>query len=160
MINDQLFLEVLLIGSRGKRYHLHPIWRNKSLKHLQDEIIKLENEINKDFEKIELKKADLQNVRKEKLQVRARIRWAEEGEKPTRYFCSLESRKRTNKTIPKIVKNDGTEVRDQKGNYSKWSKHFYADLYAYRERNNTVSVEEILVNLKDVPKLSNQEKKY
>ena len=34
--------------------------------------------------------------------IRAKIKWAEDGEKPTRYFCSLESRNFVNKTIPKV----------------------------------------------------------
>ena len=65
---------------------------------------------------IENKKEELENVRKEKLNgitVRSRVRWAEEGEKPTKYFCSLESRNYVNKTIPKVVKDDDSIVHNQ-----------------------------------------------
>jgi hypothetical protein len=34
--------------------------------------------------------------------VRSRARWVEEGEKPTKYFCHLESRNFLNKTIKKV----------------------------------------------------------
>jgi hypothetical protein len=37
----------------------------------------------------------LENLRKEKLKgnmIRSKARWVEEGEKPTKYFCHLESR--------------------------------------------------------------------
>ena len=37
--------------------------------------------------------------------------WAEEGEKPTKYFCSLESRNYVNRIIPQAVKEDGTSVK-------------------------------------------------
>ena len=40
------------------------------------------------------------------------MRLAEEGEKPTKYFCSLESRN-VNKTIPNVVKDDGSIVHSQ-----------------------------------------------
>ena len=44
--------------------------------------------------------------------IRAMIRWAE-GEKPTKYFCNLESRNSVNKAVPKNVKEDGTIINKQ-----------------------------------------------
>ena len=73
---------------------------------LQVEIKALEQDFNIDMlDILEQKKIELQNLRKEKLEgviIRSRTRWAEEGEKPTKYFCSLESRNFINKTIPKL----------------------------------------------------------
>ena len=37
---------------------------------------------------------------------RSRARWVEENEKPSHYFCSLESRIFFNKVIPRIEKGD------------------------------------------------------
>ena len=37
---------------------------------------------------------------------RSRARWVEEDEKPSHYFCSLESRNLLNQVIPKIEKGD------------------------------------------------------
>lgn len=51
------------------------------------------------------KKWALENIRKEKLRVnmiRSKARWLEEGNKPTNYFCHLESRKFLNNTIKKV----------------------------------------------------------
>ena len=62
-----------------------------------------------DLNQIE-EKIELEMIRKEKIQgllIRSRVRWAEEGENPTKYFYSLESRKYINKTIPKVMKDDG-----------------------------------------------------
>ena len=41
------------------------------------------------------------------------MQWIEEGEKPTRYFCGLESKKFTSKIIPKIERDDGKTITKQ-----------------------------------------------
>ena len=44
---------------------------------------------------LENKKQDLENIRKEKIKgkiIRSRVQWIEEGGKPTKYFCGLESK--------------------------------------------------------------------
>ena len=56
-------------------------------------------------------------LRKEKLKghcIRARAKWVEEGEKPTKYFCNMESRNYYSKLISKIELNSGTVITDQK----------------------------------------------
>lgn len=66
---------------------------------------KLEAEENINLHVIEEKRLLLENIRKEKMvghMIRGKARWVEEGEKPTRYFCSLENRNYINKTIKKI----------------------------------------------------------
>ena len=45
--------------------------------------------------------------------VRSRLRWAEEGEKPTKYFCCLESKNYVTKTIPKIIQENGNIINKQ-----------------------------------------------
>ena len=42
--------------------------------------------------------------------IRLRVKWIEEGEKPTKYFCGQESRNLTSRIKPKIEKEDGTIV--------------------------------------------------
>jgi hypothetical protein len=46
--------------------------------------------------------------------VRSRAQWVDEGEKPTKYFCGLESKNYTSKIIPKVEKDNGEIVTDQK----------------------------------------------
>lgn len=36
--------------------------------------------------------------------IRAKIKWIEDGEKPSKYFTSLESRNYINKQIPQVVR--------------------------------------------------------
>jgi hypothetical protein len=38
------------------------------------------------------------------------VQWIEEGEKPTKYFCGLESKIFTSKIIPKIERDDGKTI--------------------------------------------------
>ena len=51
-----------------------------------------------------------------------------DGERPTKYFCSLECHNYTEKTIKKIAKYDGSVVVDQKNILSEL-KNFYSNLF-------------------------------
>ena len=44
----------------------------------------------------------------------SRAKWMDEGEKSTKYFLHLENRHYTNKTIPKMIKEESIEITDQK----------------------------------------------
>ena len=46
--------------------------------------------------------------------LRSRANWIEHGEKPSKYFCSLEKRNYINKNVIKIVDNAGNIHTDQK----------------------------------------------
>lgn len=119
-ISDQLFLELLLLEIRGKTISYAAYKKKQSLLREQtliQEINNLEEDDTLDTNILEEKKTELQNIRKEKMQgilVRAKLRWAEEGEKPTKYFCNLESRNYTNKTIFKVIKDNGDIITKQK----------------------------------------------
>ena len=88
-ISDQLFLETLLMEIRGKTisYSSYKKKQNNLREHnLENEIKHLEEEEPLDLEKINEKKLELENFRIEKIQgimIRAKIKWTEEGEKPT-----------------------------------------------------------------------------
>ena len=113
---------------------------------LQKEIKILEESVNLDFFEIESKKAELEYLRKEKLQgvlVRSRMKRAEEGEKPTKYFCSLESRNYINKTILNITKDNGTTLNKQ-DEILKEVENFYKKLYSYQELEENINIEECL----------------
>ena len=78
-------------------------------KTLIEEIKTLEENLSEtNLDLLEIKKQNLEKIRKHKLQgihIRSRAKWVEEGEKPTHYFCSLESRNFTSKLIPKLESN-------------------------------------------------------
>ena len=59
----------------------------------------------------------LQNLRNEKMKgviARVKAKWGAEGEKSTRYFCSLEKRNYTEKLIQRLILDDQTEASDLK----------------------------------------------
>ena len=147
-ISDQLFLESLLITIRGKTISYSAFKKkqnNLREENLQKEIKILEEEEVVDVEKIEDCKNELENLRKEKLNgimVRARIRWAEEGEKPTEYFCSLEFRNYVNKIIPSVHKEDGTVINKQ-SEILQEVKNFYSNLFAYQDKDQDLNIEHI-----------------
>ena len=65
---------------------------------------------------LKTKQKELPELRKKKMEgmlIRSRARWIEEGEKVSKYFCSLERRYYTSKIIRKIEKQDGTIVTEQ-----------------------------------------------
>lgn len=86
--------------------------------------------------------------------VQAILRGAAKGEKPTKYFCTLESRNYTNKTIPKGLPDNGSFITKQE-DILKEVKQVYADFYTQREMND-LNINEIL-NM-DCPFLSEEEK--
>ena len=151
-ISDQLFLETLLMEIR-RRTISYSSFKKKQKgireQELEEEISKLEETENIDIEKISDKKNELENLRKEKIQglmVRAKIKWAEEGEKPTHYFCSLESRNYIYKTVMKLSKDDDNIINNQQEILDE-VKNFYSDLYKVRERNQDTKYQEILNDL-------------
>ena len=64
----------------------------------------LQNEINKTKKELEI--SELEKTRG--AQVRARIKWAEEEERSTKFFLNLEKSKAQGNTIHRLVKDDGS----------------------------------------------------
>lgn len=89
--------------------------------------------------------------------VRARVRWAEEGEKPTKYFCNLESRNHINKTIFKVTKDNGDTINKQE-EILKEVKNFYSNLYKTQDIIEDKDIQEIFKDLQTSPKLSLEER--
>lgn len=160
-ISDQLFLEILLTEIRGKTISYSAYKKKQKLlreQKLQEEIMELEKSPEINLNEIEEKKIELQNIRKEKMQgvmVRARVRWAEEGEKPTNYFCNLESRNYINKTIFRITKDDGSTINKQEG-ILKEIQSFYRELYSSKAVQ--CDIDNIFDSISDSPKLNNEDK--
>ena len=106
----------------------------------------------------EIKQEELENVRKEKnkgIIIRSRVKWTEEGEKPTKYFCNLESRNYINKTISRIEKDNRQTVTKQEDILNE-VKQFYENLYKNDDVNENQDNEivSILENIQQNTKLS------
>ena len=162
-INDQLFLETLLMEIRGKTISYSSYIKKQKIQRenlLSEEINRLEQTLNEDtINLLNTKKNELENIRKERLKgafIRSRAKWIEEGEKPSKYFCHLESRNFTNKLIPKIVESDGTVIKNQKEILEK-TKSFYQSLYGSREDSITNIDLENELHFPNIPKLSQEE---
>ena len=85
--------------------------------------------------------------------LRSRANWIEHGEKPSKYFCSLEKRNYINKNVTKIVDNAGNIHTDQKIILNQISL-FYQNLYSSRD-NSLIDFNFDL--LENVPKLLQNE---
>ena len=105
-INCEKFLEAMLLRLRGETIeYASKAKRKESNKEnlLISEIEMLESKL-VDIQSpvLEMKKTELEEIRSERLKgqwVRSRTQWNIEGEKPTKYFCSLETKNYLSKTI-------------------------------------------------------------
>ena len=157
-INDQLFLDVLLMKIRSKTISFASYKKRKfeeSEKKLLIDIDLLEKKIGlNQFEEdlLKAKQEELANIRDFRLRgmlLRSRARWVEDGEKVSSYFCNLEKRHFVDKSINKITIDDDNAITDKRDIVKEFN-NFYKCLYTKRDvRDAAVSD---LVS--DLPKLN------
>ena len=103
---------------------------------LADEILKLEQNLTEDkTQELEKLKSELTKLRQIKVKgaiIRPRATNLLEGEKPTKYFCSLETHKFLSKIIPKLETSDERILKNQH-DVSKESENIYNHLYSNKE---------------------------
>jgi hypothetical protein len=81
---------------------------------------------------IDILQSKLQYIKEIKIQgivTRAKATWKTEGEKCSRYFSNLEKRLYTDKIIPKLISQDGTEksnISDILSEQQSFYKHLYS----------------------------------
>ena len=134
VINDQLFLDVLLMEIRGKSIS-YASFKNKNRetreKDLTKTIADLENNETEDTaEQLETLKNELINIRHEKLKghmIRSRAQYIDQRERPTKYFCALEKHNYVSKIICNLELEDGTKITKQE-EILKETKKFYENL--------------------------------
>ena len=84
--------------------------------------------------------------------IRTKANWTENGEKPSKYFCSLEKRNFVNKNIVKVVNDKNESVTNQE------------EILNEINQNNDDKLEEVslstLLNENSVPKLSDEQKQF
>ena len=156
-INDQLFLETLLMMIRGNTIKYSSEKKKKRVKEenaLEEDIKRLENEIclnginvnNQTVVNLVQKQNELVNLRNEKIEdvmLRSKCRYMDRGEKPTNYFFSLETRNYTSKVINKLIDEDieYTKTKD----VLNCQKQFYEKLYDnVNEINDDTPIENII----------------
>ena len=79
------------------------------------------------------------------LKIPSRIRWVEDGESSSAYFCRLEKKHSSDHWFSAIRNSDGSFTSDLQGIVDGWSS-FYKDLFTYSSVNSTVQ-DEMLDNL-------------
>ena len=98
IVNDQLFLETLLLEIRAKTLSYSSFKKkekDKLEKNLIAEIKILEERNNPSLHSLTEMQHELEEIRKERLRgslIRLRSNWIDEGEQPTKYFCYLGTR--------------------------------------------------------------------
>ena len=89
-------------------------------------------------------------------QIRAREKWIEEGEKNTKYFCSLEKSRAKKKVITRLENESGGIVTDQIS-LIKEQVNYFSKLYSQTtETENEEAVEKFIQNIQ-IPKLNDEE---
>ena len=90
--------------------------------------------------------------------VRSRVQWLQHGEKPSKYFCSLENKQFTEKTIKCIKKENGTIINEQAKILNE-IKIFYQSLFnSYDQKLENINLNEYLRNY-HVNKLTSEQSK-
>lgn len=165
-IPDDLFLETILLRIRGETVKFSSEIKKCTKKRENDLIsdIKLieENEnLMQITDLLDDKKSELQEIRNSYLKghiVRSRMQWLSEGEKPSKWFCSLEHKNYIDKTIKKVELPNGEKLVDQT-QILKAIKNYYENLFANKDHNlSKINVRDLLKDV-EYNKLSPQETK-
>jgi len=140
IISDQLFLDVLLMkirqntityASKKKRENTEKEFFLEKRINILEQNSPLTEEQTKELLDC---KEEFEKLREKKMQgvlLRSRARWVADGEKVTQYFCALEKRNYVNKSMFKMVKEDGKEINDLEQIRNE-VKNFYKKLYEER----------------------------
>ena len=160
-ISDQLFLEMLLMKIRTKTIaYASSKKRQETMreKQLEIDIQLLEKKLDKDNDdndKLDECKKELLEIRDKKIEgvlLRSRARWIAEGEKVSKYFCSLEKRHFVSKCMKKLVTNQGKEIYEHE-HIKNEVKTFYESLYEKRQVEDC-EIERLVTTL---PTLTNEQ---
>jgi hypothetical protein len=155
-IQDDTFLDFLLLKIREKTI-AYATMKKKKLNEEELNLIKeietLESGIQSADDKtnLEEKQTQLQNIREKRMEgvlIRSRARYVADGEKPSKFFCGLETRNYVSKTMTQITRDDGT-VLNKTEEISKEAGSFYSSLYEKRRVINC----EINELINDIPHL-------
>ena len=118
-ISDSEFLELLLMQIRGETIRYSTFLKKQAMKEensLKAEIDKMEKSSQLlDSSEVILKKNRLESIRNNKLNglmLRARAQWLSKGEKPSKYFCSLEKHGQSKWTVNHRSKRNFEKTRN------------------------------------------------
>ena len=160
-INDQLFFETLLLEIRGKTIQYSSYKKKCQVREeelILEEIERLEKETEINFDLLDIKKKEIFEIRKKKLEgafIRSRAKWVNEGEKVSKYFCNLENRNYISKHMISLISHKGIILKEQNDILHETKEHF-TKLYAFKE-TNSVDLNDLCKSW-NIPKLSEERK--
>ena len=119
--------------------------RKEERKHLENEVVRLENELVEnnsellinEYETAKKELVVIYNQITDRIILRSKAQWCEEGEKSTKYFLSLENSNKTRTHIRKLLRCESSaeELIDPKIIQSE-IKSFYSKLYERRSKHS------------------------
>ena len=142
-VSDSLFFDTLKLMIRGKTIPYCAKKKREKIKtelELESRIREAENNYLKEQSienrnKLQRAKDDLKVLREEAIEgliVRSKAKWQREGEKCTKYFCSLEKRNYVEKTMSKLKLDDDGNFTTDTARILKEQEKFYKELYRSR----------------------------
>ena len=167
IIDDNLFWETLKMKIRSASIkYSSQLKRDKAKeqKYLETSINILErglfnarNEVRNLYQQYKSKLEAIRESLLEGAMIRSRSRWLELGEKPTKYFCGLEKRNYTNKSIRKLVL-ENNEILVSPKDILDQQRLFYKSLYTSRNKDVDTDIIKNFVNQFCLKKLSDDER--
>ena len=161
-VEPDVFLEMVILRIRGESIKFSSFLkkeRNKTENQLINDIEQLEQlslDNNAYLDLLSDKKAELEKIREYKVrgeQVRSRIQWLNQGEKPTQFFCNLENRNFTDKTIRNIILQNGKMIFEQNEILNE-VKNYYQNLFKSRDdKLDDINLETVIPNMKPAGKM-------
>ena len=162
-VSDKTFLDFLLMKIRSKTIAFATMKKRKA-REKEDKLVKdiegiekVSNKTENDLKLLKEKNKELMALREKRIEgviLRSRAKWVADGEKVSKYFCSLEKRNYVCKRMTKLVNKHGLTV-DEPNEIRNEVKSFYENLYEARNLENT----EIGNLVNEIPKLSKDETK-
>ena len=133
-VNFDIFIEMLLLQIRGETIKYASYIKKKmseNEKILISKIETLEQANTPNMELLTITKIEIEKLREKSMKghlIRSHTQWLSQGEKPTKYFGSLEHHNYTEKTVKKVIEKDRTEVSDQNHILNEL-KSYYSNLF-------------------------------
>ena len=107
-------------------------------------------------EQLKIELQYLYEKRGEGAMFRSKLRWTEQGEKPTRYFFNMEAKNVNQKTITELETSEGIKITDPKQILQE-TEHFYQVLYQSEYAGSHELFADFVHSLQ-LPKLSDDDK--
>jgi hypothetical protein len=141
--------------AKEKREHIHEtILENNRLSKLLDN--EPSDQILKNFESTKLEIENYNNEKTKGIIFRAKVDWAEMGERNTKYFLNLEKRNYKNKCITKLM-DENEEIIEDSDKILEFQAQYYKNLYSNKMTDTNKAIDDQFLD-PNTPKLNDENK--